>query len=91
MSEDYSSGIEPPKTERPVFLDVNPGMTVIVKKLPELFSAVKDEKDWWMGEVIYCDGGARDPAVINQCQVADVDSGVIRWVNADLIIARFTN
>ena len=48
-------------------------------------------KDWWMGEVIYCDGGARDPAVINQCQVADVDSGVIRWVNADLIIARFTN
>jgi len=71
--------------ERPVFLDVKPGMIVIVAKLPELFSAAKQEEDWWMGEVLYCDGGARDPLLFNQCQVADVDSGVIRWVNADLI------
>ena len=30
-------------------------------------------------------GAARDPKVHNLFQIADVDSGVIRWVNADLV------
>ena len=38
-----------------------------------------------MGQVIYCGGGARDPSIHNLFQIADVDSGVIRWVNADLV------
>ena len=41
--------------------------------------------DWWMADVIYVDGGARDPKVPTLFQVADVDSGVIRWVCAGLV------
>ena len=38
-----------------------------------------------MGQVIHCGGAARDPKILNLIQIADVDSGVIRWVNADLV------
>ena len=43
------------------------------------------DQDWWMAEVIHCGGAARDPSIHNLFQVADVDSGVIRWINADLV------
>ena len=36
-----------------------------------------------MGQVIFCEGGARDTKVNSLFQVADVDTGVIRWINAD--------
>lgn len=39
----------------------------------------------WMGLVLHCNGGARDPRAYTLFQIADIDSGVIRWVNADLI------
>ena len=38
-----------------------------------------------MGEVIHCEGAALDPKTHNLCQIADVDSGVTRWANADLV------
>ena len=38
-----------------------------------------------MRYLIYCGGAARDPKIHNLFQIADVDSGVIRWVNADLV------
>ena len=38
-----------------------------------------------MGEVIHCGGAVHDPKTHNLCQIADVDSGVIRWVKADLV------
>ena len=38
-----------------------------------------------MRYLIYCGGGARDPKIHNLFQIADVDSGGIRWVNADLV------
>jgi len=57
-------------------LTVVPGMTVIVKY--DLQIGEKQEKDWWMGQVIHCGGGARDPSIHNLFQIADVDSGVIR-------------
>jgi len=38
-----------------------------------------------MGEVIHCGGAVLDPKTHNLCQIADVDSGVIRWANADLV------
>ena len=75
----YSS----PESERPLFLDVVPGMTAIVRH--DYLTGEKAEKDWWMGEVINCGGAARDPKIHNLFQIADVDSGVIRWVNADLV------
>ncbi len=66
-----------------MFLDVVPGMTVIVKH--DLQTGEKADKDWWMGKVIHCGGAARDPKIHNLFQIADVDSGVIHWVNADLM------
>ena len=59
-------------------------MTVIVKHLPEIGQADKPES-WWLADVIFVDGGARNPKVPTLFQVADVDSGVVRWVNADLV------
>jgi len=38
-----------------------------------------------MGEVIHCRDGATDPKIHNLFQIADMNSGVIRWVNADLV------
>ena len=40
---------------------------------------------WRMADVIWVDGGARNPKVPTLFQVADVDTGVINWVNADLV------
>tara|TARA_B100001121_G_scaffold284738_1_gene279932 strand:+ start:416 stop:586 length:171 start_codon:yes stop_codon:yes gene_type:complete len=39
-------------------------------------------KDCWMGQVIHCGGAARDPSIQNLFQSADMDSGVIRYVEA---------
>ena len=74
MSVGHASAVEAPKSD-PVFLHVKPGMTVIVE----------DGKDWRMVDVIWVDGGARKPKVPTLFQVADVDTGVINWVNADLV------
>ena len=72
-----------PESERPVFLDVVPGMTVIVQH--DLQIGEKRDKDWWMVHVIHCGGAVRDLSIHNLFQIADVDSGVIRWVNADFL------
>ena len=69
--------------ERPLFLDVTPGMTVIVRC--DYLVGETQDKDWWMGSVLHCGGAARDPSTHNLFQVADVDTGVIKWVDADLV------
>ena len=38
-----------------------------------------------MGQILWKEGGARDPKVPTLFQVSDVDTGVIRWVNADQV------
>ena len=38
-----------------------------------------------MADVIWVDGGARNPKTPTLFQVADVDTGVINWVNADFV------
>lgn len=83
MSVDRLTDAKAPVENRPVFLDVASGMTVIVRY--DYLTGETQDKDWWMGEVIHCGGGARDPSIHNLFQIADVDTGVIRWVNADLV------
>ena len=75
MSVDHASAVAAPKSD-PVFLHVKAGMTVIV---------TDTEGAWRMADVIWVDGGARNPKVPTLFQVADVDTGVINWVNADLV------
>ena len=74
MSVDHASGVSTPNSD-PVFLHVRAGMTVIVE----------DGKDWRMADVIWVDGGARNPKIPTLFQEADVDTDVINWVNADLV------
>ena len=74
MSIDHANGVAAPKAD-PVFLHVGAGMRVIVD----------DGSDWRMADVIWVDGGARNPKVPTLFQVADVDTGTITLVNADLV------
>jgi len=64
-------------------------MTVVLRHAP--MTGEKADKDWRMGEVIHCGGAARDPKIHNLFQIADVDSGVIRWVNTYLVTHRLPN
>ena len=64
MSVGHASGVSAPNSDL-VFLHVRAGMTVIVE----------DGKDWRMADVIWVDGGARNPKVPTLFQVADVDTG----------------
>ena len=75
MSVDHLVVTERPSRD-PVFLHVKAGMTVIV---------TDTEGAWRMADVIWVDGGARNPKVPTLFQVADVDTGVINWINADLV------
>ena len=74
MSVDHFCGVTAPGLD-PVSLHVRPGMTVIVN----------DGKDWRMADVIWVDGCTRNPKFPTLFQVADVDTGVINWVNAELV------
>jgi hypothetical protein len=47
--------------------------------------AVQGCADWWIGQVIHAEGGARCNAN-SLFQIACVDSGVIRTVNADAVL-----
>ena len=73
MSVDHASAVAAPKSD-PAFLHVRPGMTVIV---------AGTEGAWRMADVIWVDGGARKTKAPTLFLVADVDTGVINWVNAD--------
>ena len=83
MSVDRSKPISV-KAGDPIFLSVKEGMFVIVQHLPEV-GQQHAENSWWMAQVIHVDGGARNPKVPTMFQVADVDDGTIKWVNADLV------
>ena len=72
---DRGSGVSAPKSD-PVFLHVKSGMAVIV---------TDTDGAWRMADVIWVDGGARNPKVPTLFQVADVDTGFINWVTADFV------
>ena len=75
MAVNHASEISIP-TSDPVFLHVKSGMTVIV---------ADTDGAWRMADVIWVDGGARNPKPPMLFHVVDVDTGVINWVNADLV------
>ena len=65
--------------EESIFLAVTCGDVVIVQE-----SGGPAVENWWMGEVIHVVSGARgpDPSLF---QVACIDTGVIKTVNADQV------
>ena len=71
----HGSGVSAPASDQ-VFLHVKSGMTVIV---------TDTDGAWRMADVIWVDGGARNPKIPTLLEVADVDTGVINWVTADFV------
>jgi hypothetical protein len=61
-------------TDKPLFLAVRVGDLVAIRRTP----------DWWVGQVIHVEGGARCNAN-SLFQIACIDTGVIRTVNADAV------
>ena len=66
--------------DAPPFLGFKAGDLVLVEPLTADTAA---DADWWMGWIIHVDGGARDPHVPTFFQVADCDTGHVRWISAD--------
>ena len=81
MSVDH--GVTKQPQVQPPSLKAVAGDIVIVWDQPELKDSNLD--DWWMGEIICVESSARNPKTPSLFQIADVESGVIRWVNADCI------
>ena len=67
----------PTGADSPRFLAVHVGDLVAVR--------ADASADWWLGQVIHAEGGARCNAN-SLFQIACVDSGVIRTVNADAVV-----
>ncbi len=65
------------------FLFVCPGDIVII--VEDLATCSADSDDWWAGHVLRVIGGARDPSANSLFQVANVDTGIVRTINADLV------
>ena len=83
MSNEKAKAVPSPSDSlpRPAFLSVKTGDFVIVEAQP--VGAMEKTGDWWMGQVVFCEGGARNPEMNSLFQIADVDDGAIRWVCAD--------
>jgi len=67
----------------PDFLLVKSGDIVVVEEGSS--GGRVSTTDWWLGHVIHVVGGARDPGSPSLFQVACVDTGMIRTINADLV------
>tara|TARA_B100000700_G_C14568138_1_gene634312 strand:+ start:98 stop:346 length:249 start_codon:yes stop_codon:yes gene_type:complete len=63
------------------FLSIHPGDLVVVEE--KSFSS--DVESFWMGHVIHATCGARSCRKNSLFQVADLDTGSIKTINADLV------
>ena len=69
---------------KPIFLSVKVGDCVVIKSQPH-YSLSQNIQDYWIGRVIYCIGGARDPYAWTLFQVINVDNGEVKIINADTV------
>ena len=53
----------------------------MIIRAPQTIAGLAND-DWWMGQIIWCESGTRNPRVDALFQVADVDDGSLRWVNS---------
>ena len=85
MSEDHRQAApRPTDGQQPqLFLSVKAGQFVVVQETPNV--VMTDKTTWSVAEVIWCEGGARNPAHTTMFQVMDVDTGAVKWVNADAV------
>ena len=67
------------------FLIVKPGDYVVIGDGMALDKTQSDRNDYWVGQVINCIGGARNPNSWTLFQVANIDNGEIIIINADTV------
>lgn len=67
----------------PIFLSAQLGDIVVVEEDPK--ASGEEGLSWWLGRIIHATGGARNPRHRNIFQVVDVDTGLIKTINADLV------
>ena len=71
--------------EAHVFLFVKPGDHVVIRNENPSEKNQRGRDDYWIGQVINCIGGARNPNSWTLFQVADIDNGEIIIINADTV------
>ena len=69
----------------PEFLSVRPGDYVAIKNEENCEDIKVTNKNYWVGKVIDCIGGARNPNSWTLFQVANIDNGEISIINADIV------
>jgi len=69
----------------PEFLFVRPGDYVAIKNEENCEDIKEKNKNYWVGKVINCIGGARNPNSWTLFQVANIDNGEISIINADIV------
>ena len=67
----------------PEFLSVKPGDYVLLSGGKSYLS--KTDKNYWIGQVLNCIGGARDPSAWTLFQIINIDNGEILTINADIV------
>ena len=67
------------------FLIVKPGDYVVIKEVMASDDTQNGHHDYWVGQVINCIGGARDPNSWTLFQVTNIDNGEIIIINADTV------
>ena len=68
----------------PEFLFVRPGDYVAIKK-ENCENTYEKNNNYWVGQVIACIGGARNPNSWTLFQVSNIDNGEITIINADIV------
>ena len=67
------------------FLFVNPGDHVVINNEKPPGNTQNGRHEYWIGQVINCIGGARNPNSWTLFQVVDIDNGEIIIINADTV------
>ena len=67
------------------FLFVKPGDHVVIRNEEPLGNTQSSRHEYWIGQVINCIGGARNPNSWTLFQVVDIDNGEIIIINADTV------
>ena len=67
------------------FLVVKPGDYVVIEDGITSGNTQNKWPDYWVGQVINCIGGARNPNSWTLFQVANIDNGEIIIINADTV------
>ena len=67
------------------FLFVRPGDYVVIANQGNCEDTKEKKNNYWVGQVINCIGGARNPNSWTLFQVANIDNGEITIINADIV------